>query len=400
MSAPAKIALRRRPLARLHISPFAADCTLVVALLLVAAFEYTHTGDDGHRAGPFVLNGPLTLAELVPIAWRRQHPMQVFAASYAAVIVPSLFVDHTVFAYSGSFTLAFLLYTVARHGDAKAARLAILGPIVLAASFTLHMRVVTTVSNAIFSVVLFGTAWTTGRILRRQANQRAALADALAHLGNERDQLDRLAVLDERANLARDLHDVVAHAVALMLVQAGAARLAIDNDVEAARARMLAMERAGREATGDLRRLLRLLRSDHDADPLQPAPGLANLQSLIGQLAAAGLEVEIDIVGERPDLAASLNISAFRIIQEALTNVLKHAGPTRVMVRVDYRGPLRLEVVDAGPRGSWHGHSSAEGYGLVGMRERVALFGGQLHAGPENSGFAVRAELPVHAGAE
>jgi signal transduction histidine kinase len=379
-------ALRRRPLL--------VDSCFVGVLLMTACYEYRYPGDDGHQAGPFWLNFPLTVAGIVPLAWRRRAPVATYLIGYGVVIVPSLFVAHTLFAYSGSLPSAFYLATVARHCDRTTARWALLGPPLLVAAYAVHVPQSRDVPDLMTSVLVYGVAWLTGRALRRNAERQLALTHALSALAREHQQRRRIAVLNERARLARDLHDVVAHAVALMLVQAGAARLALDADVEAFRAGVLAVEHTGREATDDLRRLLGLMRTEAADGGLLPAPGLAQLRALTQHMTAAGLEVEFETTGRQPNLSASFELSVYRILQEALTNVLKHAGPTEVRIQLDYNGPLRIQVVDAGPRSS-RPQPAPGGHGLVGMRERVALFGGELSAYPFGSGFAVHIELPM-----
>jgi signal transduction histidine kinase len=382
-------------------SPFVADSLFVVALLLLAAYEYSHPGDDGFQAGPFALNAPLTVAELLPLAFRRRAPLTVYLLMNAVVTIPSLFVAHTLFAYSGSFPLALAMYTVARHREWRVSRWTPLIAVASSVIYSFHAPAVRDASDIIFGTIVYSLALGLGVTLRRQAAQRAALADALAQLGREQEQRARLAVLDERARLARDLHDVVAHAVAVMLVQVGASRLALDDDPEAAREGLLNAEQTGREATGDLRRLLGLLRATDESEVLVPAPGVAGLPALREQMVRAGLDVELEVIGDPPPLSPSLDLSVYRVVQEALTNVLKHAGPTTVRVRLDYSDPssegLRIEVVDAGPQGTPGSRSAppTSGHGLVGMRERVELFGGRVHAAQDSGGFAVVVDLPL-----
>jgi signal transduction histidine kinase len=184
-----------------------------------------------------------------------------------------------------------------------------------------------------------------------------------------------------------------------MLVQVGAARLALDDDPTAAREGLLNAEQTGREATGDLRRLLGLLRATDESEVLLPSPGVAGLPALREQMMRAGLDVELEVIGNPPPLSPSLDLSVYRVVQEALTNVLKHAGPTTVRVRLDYCEPtsdgLRIEVVDAGPREAGRPTPPTSGHGLAGMRERVELFGGHVRTGREQGGFAVVVDLPL-----
>ncbi|MEU3167547.1 sensor histidine kinase [Streptosporangium sp. NPDC006930] len=208
--------------------------------------------------------------------------------------------------------------------------------------------------------------------------------------------LAREAVAEERTRIARELHDVVAHSVSVMVMQAGAARLMLRPDQLVERETLALVEEAGREAVEELRRMLGLLRTDSGEDGLAPQPSLARLEDLMEQVRAAGLEVKLTVRGEARPLPAGLELSAYRIIQEALTNTLKHAGPARVAVTVSHLPrTLSLEVVDDGPEDGHIGLQGA-GHGLIGMRERVALFHGRLATGPlRGGGYGVSASFPL-----
>ena len=352
-------------------SPFVADSLLVVVLLLLAAYEYTHPGDDGFQAGPNALNVPLTLLELVPLAWRRRAPVITALIGFGAVAVPSIFVAHTQFAYSGSFPLAFYLYTVARHREWRVSRWMLLAPLITNLLYAWHVPGIRDWSDVFFGTLVFGLAFFLGLTLRRQAAQRKALSDALAQLGREQEQRERIAVLDERARLARDLHDVVAHAVALMLVQVGAARWrSTTTSRRRGRGSCTSSRPAGRpRATSGACWVC--CGPPRTPNVLAPAPGSPDWTALQDQMVRAGLDVELEIVGEPPALSPSLELSAYRVVQEALTNVLKHAGPTTVRVRLDYTDAssegLRIEVVDEGPRGA-HPPRPAAATGWSGCR--------------------------------
>jgi signal transduction histidine kinase len=222
----------------------------------------------------------------------------------------------------------------------------------------------------------------------RGREERAELAE------REREVAAREAVVEERARIARELHDVVAHNVSMMVVQAGAERRVVDDANGSTREVLQTIEQIGRSALTEMRRLLGMLRSDAD-DPLAPQPGLDDLPTLVGQVREAGLPVELHVDGERRELPVGIELSAYRIVQEALTNALKHAGKAHASVRVRYGADsLELEIVDdgAGARAP----VASGGHGLVGMRERVALYGGRLDAGRRPSGgFAVRVLLPI-----
>jgi signal transduction histidine kinase len=219
--------------------------------------------------------------------------------------------------------------------------------------------------------------------------RRAQLAE------RERDLAAREAIVEERARIARELHDAIAHNVSMMVLQAGAERRVLENERGPTREVLETIEQIGRGALTEMRRLVGMLRSDAD-DPLAPQPGLDDLTTLVTQVREAGLPVELRIEGERRLLPVGLDLSAYRIVQEALTNALKHAGQAHATVRVNY-GPdsLELEIVDDGGGGVAFPVSSG-GHGLVGMRERVALYGGHLDAGERPSGgFAIRVLLPI-----
>jgi signal transduction histidine kinase len=201
-------------------------------------------------------------------------------------------------------------------------------------------------------------------------------------------------VVEERARIARELHDAIAHNVSMMVVQAGAERRVLEGDNASTRDVLETIEQVGRGALTEMRRLVGMLRSDA-RDPLAPQPGLDDLPTLVSQVREAGLPVELDVEGDRRDLPVGIELSAYRIVQEALTNALKHAGNARATVRVRYGSEsLELEIVDDGAGGELPVASG--GHGLVGMRERVALYGGRFDAGRKpGGGFSVRVLLPT-----
>ncbi|NRQ34566.1 sensor histidine kinase [Nonomuraea sp. NN258] len=220
----------------------------------------------------------------------------------------------------------------------------------------------------------------------------------LAVLAAERGRLlAREAVAAERGRIARELHDIIAHSVSVMTMHSSGVRLRLRDDHESERQMLVTVEETGREALIELRRMVGLLRTSQD-DPAPPGVGLDRLPDLLDQIRSAGLEVTLDVRGEPAPLPAALDLSAYRIVQESLTNALKHAGPTRAAVTVAYRpGELRLEIIDHGPaeRRARPSRTSEAGHGLIGMRERAALFGGTLTAEPDHSGgFRVQAVLP------
>lgn len=232
--------------------------------------------------------------------------------------------------------------------------------------------------------------------LRRRAERAARLERRAVLLERERDERARAAVAAERVRIARDLHDVIAHSVSVMTVQAGAARLLLDEEPERAREPLLAVEETGRQALAEMRRLFGIVRRNEGEAALAPQPSLAHLGALLEQARKAGLPVEITVEGERRVLSPGVDLTAYRIVQEALTNARKHAHPARAQVTIRYnRNALDLEITNDGRRA---GNGEGPGHGLMGMRERVALYGGELEAAPRpGGGYAVHARLPVEA---
>jgi signal transduction histidine kinase len=242
-------------------------------------------------------------------------------------------------------------------------------------------------SGVLFTVVTLTVMLLVRRVLGDR-ERRLRLAE------RERDVAAREAVVAERARIARELHDAIAHNVSMMVVQAGAERRVLEPEQESTREVLESVEEIGRGALTEMRRLVGMLRAD-EVDPLAPQPSLADLPRLVEQVREAGLPVELEVVGERRELPVGLELSAYRIVQEALTNALKHAGDAQATVRVRYlQDSLELEVVDDGPGAT--STAIGGGHGLVGMRERVALYGGRFEAARRPSGgFTVRALLPL-----
>ncbi|HXU22688.1 MAG TPA: histidine kinase, partial [Tepidiformaceae bacterium] len=223
------------------------------------------------------------------------------------------------------------------------------------------------------------------------------LEDRADRLEREREEKARAAVAEERARIAREMHDVVAHNISVMVVQAGAARRVVQSDSLSATDALLTIEKTGRQTLQEMRRLLGVLRTGDDGLALAPQPGLGELASLLEQLRKAGVPVELREEGEPRQLPAGHDLVAYRVVQEGLTNVLKHAGKANVQVTVRFRGDaLDLEVIDDS-KGAPADAERNGGHGLFGMRERLALYGGTLQTGPVAgaAGFALRATLPI-----
>jgi signal transduction histidine kinase len=230
--------------------------------------------------------------------------------------------------------------------------------------------------------------------LRQRAEHAARLERRATRIEHEREERTRAAVEAERARIARDLHDVIAHSVSVMTARAEEARLLVGEAPERAREPLVSVEETGREALAELRRLLGILRMDDGEATLVPQPGMADLSALLVQMRQAGLTVELHVEGGPEDLPPGIDLAAYRIVQEALANALEHAGRAQARVTVRYgRDALELEIADDGPRGRDNGGIRG---GLVAVQERVTVYGGELEAGPRTGGgYAVRAHLPL-----
>jgi signal transduction histidine kinase len=376
-----------------RLRPQVLDVCLAIAFTALGQVELHSHADDGYQAGPLALNVPLVALMTAPLVFRSTYPLATLLVMLAAFVVPALFVAHTFFFWGGMVPLAIATYTVARRGDTWPARHAwLVGPTIVAAA-SVHVAEVRSLTNVAFAVGLYTAVWGAGRVMRRLASQRAALADALDRLRVEQDARRDAAVRLERSRIAAEMHDVVAHAVSLMVLQVGAARMRLEADGADVPDQLRAAELTGREALAELRRTLGVIRPSEE-QPRKPLPGVAALADLAEGFREAGLDVELS-VDEVGDLPASVELSIYRVVQEALTNALKHAGRVSVHVRVAREGDeLTVDVHNEAGRAP--GLPSG-GHGLVGMRERVALLGGRLDAGPDGRGFSVHACLPVAA---
>jgi signal transduction histidine kinase len=345
--------------------------------------------------GPRWLGTLLALGSTVPIAFRRSAPA---AATVAGTLVWLLPVDGYVWV---GYVAAFILYysAAAHMTDPRAvAALVGLGVAVSLVATYAQDEVAGEYFGAISAVV--GPALV-GRVVRHSREQARRLEQLTAELALERDRSARTAVGEERVRIARELHDVVAHGISVIAIQADAAEAALERDPALARGPLAAIRSSARDALVDMRRMLGMLRApadgDLDAAALAPQPGLEQLPELLDRARAAGVRVELEVHGEPQTLPGSVDLSAYRILQEALTNVSKHAPRTPATVALDWR-EAALELAVSNPlRASGRGPNGAgAGHGLVGMRERARLHGGRLEAGRTGTGaFEVRAELPL-----
>jgi signal transduction histidine kinase len=378
-------------------APHPVDVAFSAALLAIGVAELAL--DDGR-----LYREPAAVAAVVVAAaamlFRSRLPLGCLGVFVAVVVVTQL---PGVAAITGSVVIGclFALSTVARR-CADPVAVAALPATVLLTAITARWPV--RPWDAVVWSVGCAVAWTAGRLLRREADRAERLAGLAQDLVAEQERRAREAVEEERARIARELHDAVAHTVSVMTVRVAGVRRHLDRDPTATRHRdaLLDVERLGREAVGELHRTVGLLRVDEPA-PLAPLPRLGDLDRLLGQLRAAGMPVGLRVTGVPRPLPPGLDLAAYRVVQEALGNTLRHAGPTRADVHLDYGdGWLAIAVTDDGPLADGtapDGPARAGGHGLLGMRERVAVYGGTVEAGPStDGGFAVRAALPLPGG--
>ena len=248
----------------------------------------------------------------------------------------------------------------------------------------------------VFPSVVVVPAWLLGDIVRQRRLEAIARSEAAERALRDAEERVRAAVAEERRTMARELHDVVAHGVSVMLIQAGAARQVVATSPEQATEALLTVEATGREAMTELRRLLGVLDDEGEGAGVAPQPGLDQLGTLLDRVREAGLPAELEVAGTPRPLPPSLDVTVYRIVQEALTNALRYARRAATLVRLTWEpAQLRIEILDDGPAAE-AGAGDGSGRGLVGMRERATRVGGRLEAGPRlGGGYAVRAWLPL-----
>lgn len=322
------------------------------------------------------------------IVWRVRAPLVLLGALVAIGALGSFLPARVLDVEAFGFILLLGVYTAAAHTAGwrtwlAAAMTALLGLIAL-------FRDPDGVSagGVVFFALLFGAPFAAGKVVQRRRVGEARMR-------GERDAA-QTAMVEERARIARELHDVVAHAIGVIVLQARGGRRLLDSSPLQTREALETIERTGQQALVEMRRLVGLLREADDGEIIAPQPTLAQLPRLLDQMRSAGLAVDLDVEGDAVELPPGVELSAYRIVQEALTNALKHAGPATVQVILRYESEqLDIEVADDGAGAT---SSGLDGHGLVGMRERVNVVGGELDAGPRHEGgFAVRATLPYGA---
>ena len=372
---------------------------LIVALTISAMVQLIVNRDTpGAPTTSLWLSLPAMAALVLPLLAYRRYPFAA-AASYWVIGIGVTLVDGTLIPYVDSLSVvglaaAFLL------GNLRDARQAWLGLALLTTSLLPIVHYIPGEQSPnlyVFLTLRYVAAWIAGYALRARSEQVEEAVVRAARAEHERESAEsaaRVAVAEERSRIARELHDVVAHAVSVMVLQVGAVRHKLPESMTEDSEALRRVERAGRTALAEMRRLLAAMRPDGDEAELVPQPGLDGLDSLLAEVGRAGLPVELHLEGDPYPLPRGLDLSAYRIVQEGLTNVLKHAGATDADVVVRYRpDEVEIEVRD---NGNGRAGGDGMGHGLVGIRERVKIYGGEMSARAEpEGGFVLSTRLPV-----
>jgi signal transduction histidine kinase len=398
MTSPMRPWRRLHAWAREHVLAVDVAFAVVVGLVAIAGYYVTEpTGSQrGHDVGGLLLivGAASALAFRRVRVWPAVAGMLVFSIAFWIADYPSGFDVFTLLA----------LYAAVAHGGADrrlvwrrvAAANILLLSIALLGVFAPGEDLPPIALVGIFTVHL--TASFVGEAVYDRARRIADLQARAERAETERELLARQAVLDERARIAREMHDVVAHGVSVMVVQAGAAERLVDTDPETARRSLANIQTVGRDALAEMRQLLGLLRSAGGETERRPQATLADVERVVAHAGQSGVNTELEIRGERPALPIGVDMAGFRVVQEAITNVIKHGGDAAsARVTLTYcPSDVRIEVIDDGVGATSTEVSEATGQGIVGMRERVELFGGELRAGPRpGGGFRVLAVIPA-----
>jgi signal transduction histidine kinase len=372
--------------------PQRLDWALAGGALVVGLAELAVTSD---LRGPVALNVLAVAAIVAPLAWWRTYPLRA-TVCLLAIALPAEWLTSAADLPAIWFTLLALSFGLGAHEGGRAAAAGV-GVLVVGTAATSAIGGSLTVGEVAFPTMLVVAFCLAGRTARSRARLAGELHEAAARANERRAARAEEAVVQERKRIAREMHDVVAHSMSVMVVQAGGARRILERDPLRAceAARLIAA--TGREATAELERLLGVLNLEPG-----PAPTLDGLDGLVERARAAGLPVALIVEGERRPLPEGVELAAYRVVQEAITNAIKYADAAPTEVHVSYgRRDVELQVSDRGPGTGERGRVGGGGHGLVGMRERVRIFGGELHTGRRaGGGFEVRARIPVDGRAE
>ncbi|WP_072691290.1 sensor histidine kinase [Rhodococcus marinonascens] len=372
--------------------PTVADSILAVVLLTLEVLVFA--ASDG--ASPWV-QLIMGLLLCLPIVWRRTYPCTaagVILVMSITITFVSYSIDDLDAEHPGLFALAVALYTLVAYVGRRAAGLFVVG-LVADLALAIWLLGQGVAATGVFSLLIFALSWITAEFLGARRAYDEEVAARLAVADYDRDRRAEDAVAAERTRIARELHDVIAHAVSVMIVQADGATYAVTTKPDVAKQALANIGIVGREALAELRRTVSLLRTEPATDDM-PQHGTAGLARVVGMMRSAGLPVELELTGELDDISPAVSLGVYRLVQESLTNVLRHAGERpRAKVRVRRRDTdVLVEITDNGNASGLFSFGS--GNGLLGMRERVAVLHGTLEAGRQTDGsWRVTAELPL-----
>lgn len=379
--------------------PMVGDSLIALLILLIDSLLFAHRINDAGEPPPeWYVYLPMDLAMTVPLVFRRKYPLWV------AYLVLAISIPHALLrlGLGGMAAPLIALYSVAVYVSRMQALYYLVPQLTVTTTISAMVSVGERWLSAIVEIVLVAFTWVLAEFVGARRAYHAELDARLHLLETERDQAARIAVAEERSQIARELHDVVAHAVSVIVVQADGASFAVRSQPELAERAVQTISRTGREALAELRRLLEVLRSDDSpGSPSVPQPDATSLAELAERVRVAGLPVDLDIAGSLDGLPAGVSLGLYRIVQESLTNTLKHAGGgARVQVRITRnKDMIEVDVTDDGAgRAPLLARSTPlpGGNGVIGMRERAHIFGGRLEAGPHSGGgWRVHATLPT-----
>jgi signal transduction histidine kinase len=380
-------------------SPRLIDAALAACLAAFAQLDLRFNLDNSTHYGSAFATAAVVAIATLAVAWCRRRPLGALAVVVAATTVPELFGRLTVTLWGHFAPLLIAVYGLARWcGSRRQTAVGVVLAVAAVAVLMLRLPSVGTAANIPFTFVPITLAFMAGRVLRHRQYRHQELAAHASRLEADREAQIAAAVADERARIARELHDIVAHCVSVMVVQAGASEDLLDREPERAREPLRAVQETGRLAVAELGRMLGLLRHGQpdqlDRLELAPQPGTAQLPALAERLSGLGLPVQLTVSGDVRPLPPGVELTAFRVVQEALTNTLKHGGPgAKAHVEVRYLPrTLDVEITDDGRAGA----SMGTGHGLIGLTERTAIYGGTIEAGARlEGGFRVHIALPL-----
>jgi signal transduction histidine kinase len=393
-TAVATLARRAWPL----IKRYGFDVLVLLGILETALeLAFGRSNNDHAPNGSLWVLIPVSIPIFLPFFARRRYPFAAPAAVYLYCAGLSFFegslVTFTFAIFMAVLAAAFLMGMLPDRTQSVSGWGIALG----AAAIVVHNDPHQGWADFLFISILFTIVWLAGNALSAKLSQYHAAEERAARLEREREERARAAVAEERARIARELHDVVGHSVSVMTVQASGVRRLLHPDQEREREALLIVEQTGREALAEMRKLVGVLRRPEESPALAPQPSLEHVDKLVEQVRESGLAVGLKVEGKPEKLPASVDLAGYRLVQEGLTNTLKHAQARNAEVLVRYgTDEVELVVTDDG---NGIGGGEGSGHGLVGLRERVAVVGGQLEAGPRpGGGYEVRARLPMNGG--